>query len=526
MNWRRSLASAADRVRAVPIDAVLVGLGLFVLLTLFISADAPRNATYSLSPFTDEGFNSVNSRNLIQLGYWSSDEWARHLVELPFSVLEAVVFRLIGVGIVQARLPMILCVSLTATALVWGLRGIVDRAWAVFAGLAFAGSGLILFYGRLVYFEDLVVLAVTLGTLVLLRESLLSVRGGILSGLLYAVAIGTKPNAVVAIVGIMVVLGAIWGWRNSGMRRWLGGTAAVIAASGLAWAVLIWLPNQSAVAIDVSTWPPLDVSLTPAAVIASVREYIFGGSDHVVGTLLGPLLVLGAGGTAAIVVFRRRVTETQARLAAAAFGWVAFGFAILLVVSYRPNRYAVPLVPPLAILAAIGFHVAGQWIRERLASRNPQAVARITADEPADGGVGSKPELRGLSRFLRSNAVALLAAVAVLTAVAPGLRLYGIWGREATYNLVNIQARFATAVPPGERVAGRDAALFLMDSRAVTIIVGLANKGDLYAQGVRWYLVITGDPAPKGVPDSAWADRRELMCGDYGASTECLVQVP
>jgi hypothetical protein len=116
--------------------------------------------------------------------------------------------------------------------------------------------------------------------------------------------------------------------------------------------------------------------------------------------------------------------------------------------------------------------------------------------------------------------------VAILIAVAPGLRLYARWVGGASYDLVSIQDRFASIVPAGEKVAGRDSSLFLMRSRAVTIIVGLANNGDLYADGVRWYLVLDGDPPPKGVPDSSWAARQTVACADWNGTPECLFHVP
>lgn len=525
---RAVLQAVFGWLRSIPVEAILVGLGLFAVLAIFVAADPPSNATYSQAPFTDEAFNVVNSRNLVQLGQWSTDQWTRQFVELPFSLLEAATFQLIGVGIVQARLPMILCVSLTASALVWGLRDLVGRSCAIFAGLAFAGSGLILLYGRLVFFEDLVVLGLTLGTLVLVREGRLTLRGGLLSGACYATAIGTKPNAAFAVLGILVAVGAAWGWRDRGIRRWLAGTGLVVCISGLGWAVFIWLPNQAAVAIDFATWPALQFALTPQALLESVRLYLQGGSDDVVGSLLGPLLAFAALGVVAIIVLRGRLSGTEARLAVAAGGWAVFGFGILLIVSYRPNRYAVPLVPALAILAAIGLHVGGGWLAERLESR--RAVAgRADGDRSADRSVAAAiaqtQNPRGSSLGKR-RAIPLLAALAVLIAVAPGLRLYGSWAGSATYNLVSIQDRFASLVPAGERVAGRDAALFLMKSPAITIIVGLANNGDLYAEGVRMYLVLDGDPVPTGVPAGAWAARQSIACADWNSVSECLVRVP
>jgi hypothetical protein len=64
-----------------------------------------------------------------------------------------------------------------------------------------------------------------------------------------------------------------------------------------------------------------------------------------------------------------------------------------------------------------------------------------------------------------------------------------------------------------------------MKSRAVTITVGLANNGNLYAQGVRWYLVASGASAPRGVSNAIWASRQRVLCGTYGRATECLYHV-
>jgi 4-amino-4-deoxy-L-arabinose transferase-like glycosyltransferase len=495
--------------RRIPPEAALVGIGLIAVLAAFAAADPVTKVTDSVAPFTDEAFNFVNARNFVQLGVWSTDEWNLHLVNLPFSLLEALTFQLIGVGIVQARLAMILCVSLTAAALVWGLRGAVGRVCATFAGLAFGASGLILFYGRLAFLEDLVVLGLTLGTLVLARQSRLTLRGGVLTGLCYAVAIGTKPSALFSVVGILLAMGLVWGWRDRAMRRWIVGSTAVIAIAGLIWAIAIWLPNQAAVAIDAKIWPVYQWNLAPGDLFNSITAYLTGKSDHIFGVLLLPLIALGAAGVVAIVALRKRLGQAEARLAVAAFGWAAAGFGILMVVSYRPNRYVVPLVPSLAILAAIGLHLFVGWVRERLGERE-------AADEHAEAARA------GRAVRARRAAPNLVVAAAIVVAVAPGLAWYGNWARHATYDLVAIQNQFADAVPPGEVVAGGDSALFLMRSKAKTVVVGLANKGDLYAQGARWYLLSDKDPYPTDVPDSVWAAREGVMCASWRGGTVCL----
>jgi len=119
-------------------EAILVGLGLFAVLTAFVAADPATKVTASLAPFTDEGFNVVNARNLVQLGTWTTDEWNLHLVNLPFSLLQAVWFQVAGVGIVQARadLDRVRLADGHGSGVGTPWRG--RRAWATFAGLASA----------------------------------------------------------------------------------------------------------------------------------------------------------------------------------------------------------------------------------------------------------------------------------------------------------------------------------------------------------------------------------------------------
>ena len=526
---RPLMRSIAGRLRRVPPEPILIGLGLFTLLAAFVAADPAAGVSFSSGPYGDEAYNVINARNLVLFGRWATDAWDHHFVNLPFSLLEAGVFRSVGIGMVQARLAMVLCTSLTATALAWGLRRTVGRAAALFAGLAFATSGLVLYYGRLAFLEDLVVLGLTLGTLVLARESRLNLRWGLAAGLCFTIAIGTKPSAAFSVVGILVALGLMWGWRDRAVRRWLLGTTIVIAVAGLAWAVLFWLPNQEAIGTDVKIWQPSQFYLTPMALLKSVGSYAIGGNDHLYGMLLGPLLVLSAAGSAAIVALRRYLSQDEARLAVAAFGWAVFGFGILMMVSYRPNRYVVPLVPALAILACIGLHVTAEWLKVRI-SGTAHAPTTAGPDEESTA-VSPRPLPLGHDLSLRParNArlvVPLLAAVAIAFSAAPGLASYAAWAPNATYQLVGIQNQMAANAPQDETVAGNHTALFMLTSKSILVVTGIANTGDQYASGNRWYLNPVDAPPPVGVPASAWSARQVLLCVSWRDTRECLYHVP
>jgi 4-amino-4-deoxy-L-arabinose transferase-like glycosyltransferase len=519
MSRRIGPSGAAASLRRIPISALLIGLALFAILAAFAGADPASHVTFSSSPFTDEAFNTVNARNFVQLGRFGTDEWNLYLVNSPFSLLVALVFKLIGVGIVQARLVTIVCVSLTAAALTWGLRAALGRWAAAVAGLAFAGSGLTLIYGRLAYLEDLVVLAVTIGALTVASERRLSIRWGLFSGVWFAIAIGTKPSAAAPIAGVVLALAVVYGFRDRAVLRWIAGAGIAIALAGLAWLVVVWLPNRDAVAMDLRIWEQVKLNLTPGAAARSIYHYLTNENDMLLPIFLGPLLALGAAGTVAVVALRRRLGSAEARLAVASIGWLVVGFGVLAITTYRPNRYAVPLVPALAILAAIGVHLATDWLAEKRTAGSVGGSAHL--------GTGAGLGLRSAGGSAAGRRLGpALATLAVVIAVAPGLAWYGNWARGATYNLPSIQDRMALLVPDGQEVAGRESALFLMRSGAVTLITqpggGAANNGDLYAAGVRWYVLPANDPPPKGVPAAVWAARESAACGVYGGLTECL----
>ena len=182
------------------------------LLLAFIGADPTSGVTGSLSPFTDEAWNVMNARNLALLGTWSTDELNLHLVNGPFSLIEAAVFSVLGVGIVQARLVSIVSVGLTTLILAIGLRGPLGRGPALLAAASFGTCALVLYYGRLAYPETLAMLEMTAGMVLVgqAREGM-SGRRGIVAGILFGLAIATKANALFGLVG--GIAGLRW-WRG------------------------------------------------------------------------------------------------------------------------------------------------------------------------------------------------------------------------------------------------------------------------------------------------------------------------
>lgn len=456
--------------------------------------DPATRVTASNAPATDEAWDIVNARNFVLLGRFSTDDWNLHLVNLPFSLIQAAVFSVAGVGMAQARLVSISAVALTMVALGWGLRRPLGAGAALLAAVAYGSSALVLYYGRLAFLEPSVALGLTVGGLVALRANdRRSGRWGIVAGVALALAIGTKPSAAFAAAGMLIALAAVGG-RSGPVRRWLGGAAVAIVVAGLAWVAFIGLPNQAAIATDLRIWPAEPIVASVPVVLRRILVFPIHNDGFLF--LSAPVLIFGTLGWIAAARARRRLAGQSVALLAGATGWLVGGFGLLAVAPYRPNRYEVPLLPALAILGAIGWSVVAPRLR-----RVPPA--RLTV------------------------ARAVVGAALVL----PGIVLFGGWMNAAPRRLPDIQASVRAILPAGAVVQGDDAPAFALQAPVVTLVshaTTRVNPGDLYVtRGVRWYVGVGGSaPTWATLHRAEWAARVSRFCARWGGREVCLWQVP
>lgn len=476
----------------VPLAPALL---LFAVLTAFVAADPPTGFTSSSSPFTDEAWDLINARNFVLFGHWSTDDWNLYLLNFPFSVSEAAMFSVAGVGIVQARLISIVATALTVFALGIGLRSALGRGAALLGAAAFGSAALVLYYGRLAYLEPLVALGITLGTLGALRATgSNSGRWGVMSGLALAVAIGTKPSALFVSVGLLAGVVVVLSRSSPAARRWLTGAVATIGLVGLAWLLVLGLENRLAVGGDLRIWASEPLATSPLGWVRRILGFPFR-NDHML--ILGAPLLIGAGVGAVLAIRRRQALSPTVRgLVGATIGSLLLGYALLAVVPYRPNRYEVPLLPAMAILTAVAWSVIA--------------------------------EIVGRNRAPRRRAVGALVIVGL---VLPGLVMFAGWMRVTRSSLPAIQANVASIIPPGAAVDGIYAPLFAMKAPAITLVsrpwAGI-NTGDLYAvRNVRWYIGAMGTrPGWVARHPSEWAARQERLCVPWGSTSVCVWQVP
>jgi 4-amino-4-deoxy-L-arabinose transferase-like glycosyltransferase len=474
-------------------DILLPAVLLLALLVAQLPADPAPGVTFSNSPFTDEAWNVMGARNWILLGDWSAGDWALHLVQLPFNALEAVGFAMLGVGIVQARLVAALCsVAAVAVTTVIVRRRLGTEA-GLFAGLGLAGAGLVLYYGRLAYVETLVMFALVAGVAALCwRPSGGAGWSAAVAGGLLAVAIGTKPSALFAVVGILVGV-ALATRRGTWVRRTMLATG-MVALAAVGWVVLIALPNAEPVGWVLDIWTSQAPPRGLAELLRRIADYP-ATSDGVLLMSL-PLVIGGVGGLVAAIARWRTLDEGQRALAGAAIGWFLVGLGVLLIASYRPNRYSMPMLPALAILTAY-------------------LVPAVRA---------------GLQRLGARRLALPLMGTAVTVLLLPGLVMYGGWASAATSRAPGIQAQMAAAIDD-RPVEGGLAPLFAMRAPVpihVRWSTSEVNRGDLYADaGVRW-LVMADAYRPSWVDlhPEAWEGRTPVLCFAWGRGTHCLVHLP
>ena len=382
---------------------------------------------------------------------------------------------------------MVATLAITLTA-----RGVLGSAAGFVAGLAFATTGLVLAYGRLVFLEPLVVACLAVAIVLMVRPTRRPRISGLLVGIALVAAIGAKLLALPAAVAILA--GGAWLARGreagSPAFRWI---IAGIAMVAIPWAGMI-LVRSDEVMLAASTLPALEMPSGVRELLGRVKAYLLGGSDNAF-LLSLPLLALALAGTlAGVASFRTASRRSQALLIAAA-GWALLTLAELAVVTYRPNRYFVAALPALALLGAF-------------------------AVPPAIRAMGALPRV--------GRGIAVAAGLALLC--GPGLVATGPLSPLPPSTITGIQERIARMLPPGETVYGGLAATVAMTA-AVPIIIPWPvegfNDGDLYqTRGVRWMIAV-GDTRPPWMTahQDAWDARTIVGCEDWGENEFCVVHL-
>jgi hypothetical protein len=454
--------------RAGLIGGLVLAALVLGLLAPFATADPPGGLTGSNAPWTDEGFNLANARERVLSGRFATGDVDRSLTNGAYSAVAAGVFAVTRPRLAAGRAISMAAVAVAVLLLAAGLAEVLGALPALLAAAALAGADLVLEYGRLALVEPTVVALLVAAFVLAVRAPWRpSPWAGAGMGVALAAAVSVKATALLPAVAMLaVVVGAAIARRDR--RALVMGLVAlgVAVAVGVVWLLAVALPNLDRLRTALEIWPEVGYLAAPWTLAGRLWRYLAGGGDGALWRCL-PLLLAAGLGLAATVVSWRRIGRParDALVVAALWGiglWVAVGAGDYLPTHYiAPNRYVVPALPGLAVLAGFGL----AWLASTLTRPGARVVVGVVLALAVvvPGVVGylrdavASGHLR--ERDQRVLASALPARAVVFGAYAPTLlfdtsaRLISTWppaGANVDDPVRRFGATHVLAAPPGD----------------------------------------------------------------------------
>jgi 4-amino-4-deoxy-L-arabinose transferase-like glycosyltransferase len=438
----RPVRHAAAR-RAGLVGGLVLALLVLALLAPFATADPPAGLTGSNAAWTDEGFNLANARERVLAGQFATGDIDRSLTNGAYSAIAAGVFSVTQPRLAAGRAISMAAVAVAVLLLAVGLAEVLGAVPALLAAAVLAGADLVLEYGRLALVEPTVVVLLTAAFVLAVRAPLRPTPwAGAGMGLALAAAILVKAVALLPAVAMLaVVIGAALARRDR--RALVMGLVALGAAvgAGLVWLLAVALPNLDRLRTGLEIWPRVSYLAAPWTLAGRLWRYLASGSDGAAWRCL-PLLLAAGLGLVALAWSWRRIGPAvrDALVIAALWGvglWAALGAGDYLPGHYvAPNRYVVPALPGLAVLAGFGLARLATALGRRPAAGTAVAVAlALVVAVPGTVPYLSAALASGHQREhdQRALAAALPAHAVVFGAYAPTLlfdtqlRLVGTW---------------------------------------------------------------------------------------------------
>jgi hypothetical protein len=471
--------------------ALVLAAAVLWLLVPFAGTDPPAGLTASNATWTDEGFNLANARERVLVGRFATGDIDRSLTNGAYSALAAGLFAVTGPSLAAGRVLSMVALAGAVLLLALGLAGPLGRLPALLAGAALGGANLMLEHGRLALVEATVVVllagAFALAVRAAWRPTPLA---GVGLGLLLAAAVSVKATALLPAVVMLTVILVAGARRRDRPALTMGLAAAASAAlAAMVWLLAVALPNWERLRTAVRIWPRVDYLDDPLAVAGRLWRYL-AHSDQAIGRSL-PLLLAAAVGLAVLVGRWRRLRPAarDALVMAAAWGiglWLVVAAGDYLPGHYlAPNRYVVPALPGLAVLAGFGLAAVAAAVGGQGGAASP-----VSPGHPL--GVPRTPPVRkALAGVVLGLAVAVPGVVTYLGGALASGRV-----READ------QRRLAAAVADDAVVYGAYAPTLLFDTRLATLTPwpsAGANVNDPVGRlGVTHVLVGNGPADPTG----------------------------
>lgn len=351
----------------------LLLLALLLLHIPFLEADPDSNISFSRGPFTDEGLNSIQLRNLIDHGYLDLDECDNLLKTPAFNAVLALPYLIFGTDLITGRAT----VMLVALVLVWlfsqirGLRivagifilvGMTQYYVFQFTHFALAEiiSSLLILLSIGLYFSGRIsVLAKSRGYMLVLSAIVLS--------LAYYMKIQFIYIVVLPFVALMLEMLLTWskGQRGLVFRALAIGILIPLLLYFMAW----YLPNASTYNYMMEHQSgTFGISSGTFTILRfNIEQFFLQGPSLVLSLLFPATVIVGS------VILRIGPSERLRILFPAALAWNLLEFHKLLMV-YLPTRYQLSLIVSMAFTVSL---VLAELFENRRSFSRP--AARIAA---------------------------------------------------------------------------------------------------------------------------------------------------
>jgi 4-amino-4-deoxy-L-arabinose transferase-like glycosyltransferase len=416
---------ALERVGRKWVWLVFACAALFRVTAL--SSDAYTRLDWSAGLLTDEGFYIHNARNAALFGNPRTDEFNNMLLSPGLHAVQTAVFRVFGVGVVQAR-AISVASSLLMLSLLWAaLRRVFGEKVGLTAVAFLALDHVNLLYNRMALMDTPAAMLAAGAFYAFVRGLEFERTKGptkrelgwlALSGVLLGLMVTNRSLTAYIVPAPFVGLWAARaGWKS--ILSALAGLGAVV----IAYFVLWYSPNRAE--ISAMTYYYRTTQLQPSSLshwLENVRQAFFGDfrglSPYLVRHSPALYLLALAGVVAGCRQALKRGADgsSGANVGAVAclVAWFVLGWATLASISYSPSRYYVTLYPAAAALASLVL-----W----------RLVSRVESGQPLSGYI--KVIVPGLAAF------------AVYHGLLATLHYRGPFGPEATTTLCSLSAASA-----------------------------------------------------------------------------------
>ncbi len=359
--------------RALLLICLLLIIGLRVVA---LSSDAYPKLSWSSALLTDEGFYIHNARNLILFGREKTDGFNNALIMPTLHYLQIAVFKIFGVGVVQARMISVVLSLLTliifyrAILLVFGMNAAVLST--LFLGL----DHINLLYNRMALMDTPAAFVMTVTFYLfcsayqksLLREGDLNQQTAansvsipklsfwwMLCGIMLILCYATRGVAAILFPAPII---ALWYCKDIPLKRSIAPLIAGILAGYLLYK-LTWINSHQDEMMRMSHYY-FSVQLIPHRFITlyfNIRRalmdsgglfpYLFKHSAIQFLLTILSLMVLPTN------YCRARLTKMQYALLTFCAAWVLTAWIAFFCINYAPSRYYVLFYPAMAAIAGI-----------------------------------------------------------------------------------------------------------------------------------------------------------------------------